>query len=192
MDQGHLRPRHKGGKLMSVLDEIGEERRRQIIEEGFDAEHDDAELNGALSDAAAVYCVTSSMTSMEILAHRKFLREPGDRLAGFASAATCWWPENWDPSWFKAQGGRRDLIKAGALIVAEIERLDRIAAREAEAYNEAQEELPETETTAPKRPPWWARIARFIVALSIASSALWIMATAISYIRPWIMSLLHP
>lgn len=177
---------------MSVLDEIGEERRRQVVEEGFDADHDDAELNGALSDAAAVYCVTSSMTSIEILAHRKFLREPDDRLAGFASAATCWWPENWDPSWFKAQGGRRDLIKAGALIVAEIERLDRITAGEAEADNEAQEELPETEIAAPKRLPWGARIAGFILALSIATSPLWIVTTVVSYIRPWIASLLQP
>ena len=38
------------------------------------------------------------------------------------------WP--WDPHWFKTSSRRRDLIKAGALILAEIERLDRMAERQ--------------------------------------------------------------
>lgn len=33
------------------------------------------------------------------------------------------WP--WDKSWWKPKGARRDLIRAAALIVAEIERIDR-------------------------------------------------------------------
>ncbi len=35
------------------------------------------------------------------------------------------WPESWASCWFKPKDRRRDLIKAGALILAEIERLDR-------------------------------------------------------------------
>jgi hypothetical protein len=35
------------------------------------------------------------------------------------------WP--WDDEWFKLTDPRRDLIKAAALIIAEIERLDRAA-----------------------------------------------------------------
>ncbi|GAG33310.1 unnamed protein product, partial [marine sediment metagenome] len=37
------------------------------------------------------------------------------------------WP--WDPSWWKPTDERRNLEKAGALIVAELERLDRLEAR---------------------------------------------------------------
>lgn len=36
------------------------------------------------------------------------------------------WP--WDESWWKPTNRRRDLVKAGALILAEIERLDRAEA----------------------------------------------------------------
>ncbi len=36
------------------------------------------------------------------------------------------WP--WDEQWWKPSTARRDLIKAGALILAEIERIDRVAA----------------------------------------------------------------
>jgi hypothetical protein len=37
------------------------------------------------------------------------------------------WP--WSVQWWKPKDRRRDLVRAGALIVAEIERLDRAAAR---------------------------------------------------------------
>lgn len=35
------------------------------------------------------------------------------------------WP--WDASWWKPNARRRNLVKAGALILAEIERIDRAA-----------------------------------------------------------------
>jgi hypothetical protein len=37
------------------------------------------------------------------------------------------WP--WDRKWWKPKDRRRDLVRAGALILAEIERLDRAAAK---------------------------------------------------------------
>lgn len=40
------------------------------------------------------------------------------------------WP--WDESWWKPTTPRRDLVKAAALILAEIERLDRMAAAKQE------------------------------------------------------------
>jgi hypothetical protein len=46
----------------------------------------------------------------------------GDSLS--TSTPTDWpWPE----SWWKPTGDRRNLVKAGALILAEIERIDRAA-----------------------------------------------------------------
>jgi len=35
------------------------------------------------------------------------------------------WPIKWMAAWFKPTDPRRDLVKAGALCIAEIERLDR-------------------------------------------------------------------
>ncbi|MFD1189688.1 hypothetical protein [Phenylobacterium conjunctum] len=91
----------------TVIEEIAAERRRQIEVEGWTPEHDDEHTAGELADAAAVYATT-----------RRIADERG-RLTDVGH----WWP--WCLSWFKPQGRRRDLIKAAALIVAEIERLDR-------------------------------------------------------------------
>ena len=78
------------------------ERMRQIIGEGFDTEHDDIHDGRQIAEAAAAY---------------------GLAYAGYASWAVNVWP--WDSAWWKPSGDRRDLVKAGALILAEIERLDR-------------------------------------------------------------------
>lgn len=86
---------------MTVIDEIAAERRRQIEEEGFTAEHDDdVNDDGEIAKAAACFCL---------------------KKIGVGGKAI--WP--WTLDWWKPKDRRRDLIKAGALIVAEIERLDR-------------------------------------------------------------------
>ena len=80
------------------------ERRRQIEAEGWTPERDDLYKNGELSDAAASYALNAGVPMRN-------LRPP-------------YWP--WDSSWWKPSTPRRDLVKAAALILAEIERLDRI------------------------------------------------------------------
>ncbi|HHT5671475.1 TPA: hypothetical protein ACTZF8_001359 [Raoultella ornithinolytica] len=80
------------------------ERQRQITAEGWTREHDDKYQNSELADAAACYAIH---------AHNQ----------GFSTPAH--WP--WPPTWWKQTNPRRDLVKAGALILAEIERLDRAA-----------------------------------------------------------------
>lgn len=91
---------------MSVLEEIEAERRRQVEEEGWTAEHDDQHTEGHLALAAACYAVGSAINLEQ---DRVFSR---------------YWP--WDRKWWKPKNPRRDLIRAAALIVAEIERLDRL------------------------------------------------------------------
>ena len=81
------------------------ERDRQICEEGFDSEHDDKYQAGELTRAAACYAMSDTRFDM----HR-------------------YWP--WKPHWWKPKSRRVDLIRAGALIIAEIERLDRAVAKE--------------------------------------------------------------
>jgi hypothetical protein len=94
------------------------ERHRQIAEEGFDAAHDDAHSEGQLARAAASYALVSIV-------------EEGAVDIGYVSShlqkVLEWlWP--WSVDWWKPKDRRCDLVRAGALIVAEIERLDRAAA----------------------------------------------------------------
>ncbi|MEX3916001.1 hypothetical protein AB4Y43_07110 [Paraburkholderia sp. BR10872] len=85
--------------------DVRAERVRQVSEEGFTPANDDQHALGELASAAACYA----------LSHRWVRRDipPPE------------WPGNWDRSWWKPTTPRRDLVKAGALIIAEIERLDR-------------------------------------------------------------------
>lgn len=95
---------------MTALDDIAAERLRQIESEGWTLDHDDCHNKGELALAAAGYAQFAGASEM----HRDF----------FAHRIPKWWP--WSASWWKPKDRRRDLVKAGALIVAEIERLDRI------------------------------------------------------------------
>ena len=92
----------------SVIGEVAAERRRQVDEEGWTPEHDDVHIDCSLASAAATYAlpyagaITRADRNLPIM-----------------------WP--WDASSWKPHGRRRDLVRAAALIVAEIERLDRAA-----------------------------------------------------------------
>lgn len=90
----------------TVLDEIGRERYRQVEDEGWTPEHDDRHELGELAVAAAGYCQQSTENY-----EQAEVRVPTN------------WP--WSYDWWKPKNPRRDLIRAAALIVAEIERLDR-------------------------------------------------------------------
>lgn len=95
--------------LTQAATDVLAERERQKTVEGWTAEHDDAHSNGEIAGAAATYAVLRSQVGG--------IDQPG---SGFLASL---WP--WDGSWFKPSSPRRDLVKAGALILAEIERLDR-------------------------------------------------------------------
>lgn len=89
-----------------VINEIAAERQRQISVEGWTFEHDDEHEDGSMACAAGCYALASALPPSD---HKP---EP--------------WP--WARDWWKPGAPRRMLIKAGALIVAEIERLDRATA----------------------------------------------------------------
>lgn len=84
-----------------ALRDVAAERQRQITAEGWTPEHDDEHENGQLAAAAACYALFANMQ----------VTTPAP------------WP--WSLNWWKQSGQRRDLVKAGALILAEIERIDR-------------------------------------------------------------------
>lgn len=96
---------------MTVIDEIAAERRRQIEVENFSPEHDETYRNGELAHGAAAYARWASQP--QGIRNRRTGRLPNHLI----------WPLG--KSWWKPTDRRRDLIKAAALIVAEIERLDR-------------------------------------------------------------------
>lgn len=87
------------------------ERQRQIEGEGWSYAHDDAHNEGELSRAALCYVED---------AVRK-IRGPGG-VPAYSSPGLMW---PWKRDWWKPQGPRRNLVKAAALLLAEIERMDR-------------------------------------------------------------------
>jgi len=118
-------PRPEGisrGPTQAVLDVLAE-RRRQIEAEGWTPEHDDAQHTaGELAGAAACY-------ARHVNARAWVIDTPFDTYT--TEVAPNEWP--WEDWWWKPSTPRRDLVKAAALILAEIERLDRMAAAKPEA-----------------------------------------------------------
>lgn len=93
--------------LSTAAQDVLAERNRQITAEGWTPAHDDEHTFGSLASAAGCY-------AMYTLAYPAGDPHPN-------------WP--WDRAWWKpSQDNRRNLVKAGALILAEVERLDRAAA----------------------------------------------------------------
>lgn len=93
--------------------DIIHERHRQIGEEGWDSEHDKSHSFGELSAAAACYALPEGLRTYEIVdcfGGNKFILTPVN------------WP--WAANAWKPQSPRRDLVRAAALLIAEIERMD--------------------------------------------------------------------
>ncbi len=96
-----------------VISDIAFERHRQIGLKAHSAEHDDEHEDGELAIAAACYAAP-----FEVLREYEFLgRGP--------QPAWPWCRSGHNRGPREGQTRREQLVKAGALIVAEIERLDR-------------------------------------------------------------------
>lgn len=100
-----------------VLIDVARERERQLSVEGWSAQHDDRHDKGEMAMAAACYAAPERMFRANEIVGRGY--EP---MTSYTDA----WP--WEDRWWKPKDRRRDLVRAAALIVAEIERLDRAAA----------------------------------------------------------------
>lgn len=92
-------PAHTLSEHSAAIKDVITERQRQVSEEGWTPAHDDQYADCELTQAAICYIDTS-----------------------FAETN---WP--WAAEWWKPTNPRRDLVKAGSLILAEIERMDRTA-----------------------------------------------------------------
>lgn len=85
--------------ISSALSDVAAERQRQQSIKGYSVEQDDTYIGGELAAAAISYI------------------EPLE--------AENYWPADWHDDSFKPSDYRRNLVKATALLLAEIERIDR-------------------------------------------------------------------
>ena len=93
---------------------IADERERQIKEEGWTAAHDDEYKFEEIANAASCYALSPCA--------RKYEQGMGDMY----TLAPINWP--WRAKWWKPmpKDREKELIKAGALIAAELDRLNRL------------------------------------------------------------------
>lgn len=115
---------------MSIIEEIAAERTRQIEVEGWTPDHDDSHPGGQIGQAAACYAASESVSFTDNYG-RALLPDGTPRPFTRLELRQSWsyspalrWP--WDYRWFKIKGRRSNLIRAAALLVAEIERIDRL------------------------------------------------------------------
>lgn len=95
-----------------ALGDVAAERERQKTVEGWTPKHDDLEHDdGALAIAAACYAI-ADRTALDTRTVR---------------VTSLWEWTGWAPSGFKPRDRRSNLVRSGALILAEIERIDRAA-----------------------------------------------------------------
>jgi hypothetical protein len=82
---------------------IAQEVVRQREDEGWTVAHDDEHGNGEMASAAACYALLVA-------------QPPNDHRHGLGYPPSAW---PWDVKWWKPKNTNRNLIRAGALIVAE-------------------------------------------------------------------------
>lgn len=92
--------------MKTGIELISEERLRQVSTEGWSSDHDDQHDLGELARAAIAYA--RYYTPMDGISDSEDL-----------------WP--WDRHWWKPRDPVQCLVKAGALIAAEIDRLHRLS-----------------------------------------------------------------
>jgi hypothetical protein len=101
---------------------IATERERQIEELGYTAEHDSSHDDADLAFAAAVYAAPTNIYLLRVQEHASIHPDHGD-------GGRVEWVEPWPVAWERRkratelEGRIRELVKAGALIAAEIDRL---------------------------------------------------------------------
>jgi hypothetical protein len=120
----------------AVLAEVAAERRKQVEKHGWSSEHDDTHTDGSLALAAIAYVMPERLYRMVEYAAGPHFLDP--------------WPDSWadgydrryemgerrtnpgnmppDPATYTVAERRKLLIKGLAMLVAEVERIDRASA----------------------------------------------------------------
>lgn len=103
--------------LTKAEQDVLAERQRHITAEGWTPKHDDEHSDGSLAVAAACYAIANHPH------------------AGGLKARDLWEWTGWGSRAFKPWDSRRNLVRAAALLLAEIERMDRGARSENDDEN---------------------------------------------------------
>lgn len=106
------RPNHNRSLTARVLSAIEAERLRQVVK-GYDAAHDDGHCQSEIAHASACYALMGTGVNL-----KEWMIDVVERL----------WP--WSGAKPMPESQRETLIVAAALLVAEIERLDRAKSRQ--------------------------------------------------------------
>lgn len=109
--------RERAARSAAVVDVLAE-RRRQVEREGYDHANDDTYVLGELGAYAAFYAMPPAARDW-----------PAEETGYGATWGEAIVPADWASP--KPSNRRGELVKAGALILAEIERIDRAAAQPA-------------------------------------------------------------
>ncbi len=112
--------------MTQAAHDVLDERLRQRDVEGWTPAHDDEHAEGEMARAAACYAIaggaddfTRDGRNPNDPPNAKLIREYEN--FRFTRLRELW---PWDWSWWKPKDRRRDLVRAAALLIAEIERLD--------------------------------------------------------------------
>jgi len=97
--------------MSQAIQDVTTERNRQVDKEGYDHDHDDQYETGEL--AIAGYCYAN---------HAVYRIRHGEKIK---LKTPINWP--WSGEFWKPKNPRQDLVRSAALIIAEIERIDRRA-----------------------------------------------------------------
>ncbi|YCH28995.1 hypothetical protein M1D48_12360 [Erwinia sp. D4-22] len=100
--------------MNKAIQSVANERQRQHLVEGYTIGSDDSYTSSEMAGAAG--CYARHVNGRAWI----FASNPDDYQSEPAPGS---WP--WDESYWKPKSPRKDLVRAAALIIAEIERLDR-------------------------------------------------------------------
>lgn len=103
--------------MKTGIEIITDERNRQITKKGYNSEHDDLHDKGELALAASCYAIPEDKVfqSFNAEGHLNFMAK---------MSRNMYWP--FELSFWRPGKRIRELAKAGALIAAEIDRLQRL------------------------------------------------------------------
>jgi hypothetical protein len=114
--------------LKSGIELIADERQRQMDKEGWTPAHDDEHDDDSLAFAAVCYTLPREFSSTRVKVEQ-------EDISGGRGDCPVWgavkyrvpklWPEGWHGVWGKQKDRVRALVRAGALIAGEIDRLQR-------------------------------------------------------------------
>ena len=110
--------------MNKAVKDVLAERVRQVEVEGWSSGHDDQHKHGELAMAAACYAAHSS--GWEAINQTRLSEDVMRTVHRAQQFVGAMWP--WDRRWWKPKTARQNLVRAAALLLAEIERIDRAAA----------------------------------------------------------------